>query len=244
MTVTATDIIGDSAGGGSLIAGGNAVLTCMRGDCGRIKYKRKALAVDTYALGVCEPSEMCDAMVDEVAPEDAGTATIEWSFCSSVITTDCPSGAYCPDLVNTQSAAVAIMGVYPGLQWNAGTCWWNIVAGNEDCRTVIEVDYLYTDSFDHSYFQDIDGCDESTVTYSFSQGWRCYYSRRVAAGQYFAEGPHALVRCEYSSAASTWGPTGGCGIPGGTVCSADGLTPITPPTLWKPPSYVNLVRYS
>ena len=240
--MTAQGIICDSAGSGA-VAGGQAI-DCKRGGCGRQTYRRKALGLDVFALGVCDEADMCDAMVDTDAPTDMGTATIEWTFCGGVIANDCPGNSGCPDVTNIQSNAVAINFVTPGVEWDAANCSWNTAtASTTDCRTVIEVEYTYQDSFDYPYYTDNGFCDSYTATFSVTRTWICYYARRVGPGQFYAEGQYALVRCTDPGGVSTYG--GGsstCTLPGGTVCSADGLTAIAPPTTWTPPQYITLVR--
>ena len=240
VSVTADLILCDSAGSGAV--GSGQVLDCKRGGCGRQPYRRKFLGLDTFAQGVCD--DLCEQLIDEDAPTDSGTATIEWTFCGQVVANDCPGGAYCPDVTNVQSPAVAINLVTPALEWNSATCSWNpATESTEDCRTVIEVEYTYHDSFDAPYYTDSGFCDSYTVTFTVSRTWICYYSRRVGPGQYYAEGQYSLVRCIYPGAVATYPPsTTPCNVPGGTVCSMDGLTPIAPPTTWTPPQYINLVR--
>jgi hypothetical protein len=243
VSVNAADILADANGTGT-VAGGTA-LDCKRGGCGRVKYRRKALGLDVWALGVCEVVDMCDAMIDEDAPADNGGAVAEWTFCSAVKPQEAPGNPFLPDVVNVSSPAVRIEGIYPQQAWNPATCFW-IAAGpsTTDCRTLIEVTYTYSDTFQYPAFTDSGFCDQYEATYNTGFiGWRCYYNRRVAPGQFFAEGRYALVRCEYPGAIQTLQAVGTtCNVPGGTICSTDGLTPITPPTLWKPPQYVNLVR--
>lgn len=247
VTVSATGIICDAAGTG-VVAGGQA-LDCKRGGCGRIKYRRKALGLETLALGVCDEQDMCDAMLDDAAPEYGGTATVRWSFCGPVLPFENPLDPRYPDIMNVQSPYVQIAAIYPEQEWNPATCFW-IGAGpsTTDCRTVIQVEFNYNDTFSYPYFYDSGFCDEQSA--SFSTGlrqWRCYYSRRVAPGQFYAEGTYYLVRCEQATAVNTLGPTAGpssCSAPAPILCSPDGLTPVTPSTTWKPPSSIVLVRYS
>lgn len=243
MSVTADGIICDSAGSGA-VAGGTAI-DCKRGGCGRQTYRRKALGIDVFALGVCEIADLCEAMIDEDAPTDSGTATIEWTFCGGVIANDqdCPNLPECPDVTNVQSPAVRINFVSPNVAWDSANCTWNTATGSTtDCRTVIEVEYEYFDTFDYPYFTDSGFCDSYLVTFTVRRTWICYYARRVAPGEYYAEGQYALVRCTYPGGVSTVGTTSACPLAGGTVCSVDGLTPVAPPTTWKPPQYINLQR--
>ena len=242
VSVTAEGIICDSAGSGA-VAGGLAI-DCKRGGCGRQTYRRKALGLDASALGVCDEADLCDALIDDPAPTDSGTATIEWTFCGTVIANDCPGNSGCPDVTNIQSPAVAINFVTTGVQWDAVNCTWTTATeSTSDCRTVIEVEYTYSDSFDYPYYTDNGFCDSYSVTFTVTRTWICYYARRVAPGQYYAEGQYALVRCTYPGAVSTYGAgSSTCALAGGTVCSVDGLTPISPPTTWNPPQYITLAR--
>lgn len=242
VSVEAWGVIADSAGQGT-VAGGE-VIDCKRGGCGRQKYRRKALGIDTFALGVCDETTLCDAMIDEDAPEDNGIATIEWSFCSLVQPQENPLDPTYPDITNIQSPTVEIGFVSPNMAFNATLCTWNGAASGEtDCRTLIEVTFTYADSFDYPYFTDSGFCDQYDDTYTVSRSWICYYSRRVAPGQFYAEGNYALVKVIYPGGIQTNG-TGSstCTLAGGTICSVDGLTPVTPPTTWKPPAYINLAR--
>ena len=243
VSVTADLIICDSAGSGA-VAGGQ-VIDCKRGGCGRQQYRRKALGLDASALGVCDEADLCEAMVDDPAPTDSGTATIEWTFCGTVIADDCPGNSGCPDVTNIQSPAVAINFVTAGVEWNPATCSWVAATeSTEDCRTIIEVQYTYQDSFGYPYYTDNGFCDSYQATFNTgARTWTCYYARRVGPGEYYAEGQYSLVRCTYPGAVATYGAgSSTCSLPGGTVCSADGLTPVAPPTTWTPPQYINLVR--
>lgn len=240
--MNAFDVIVDAAGGGT-VAGGT-VIDCKRGGCGRQKYRRKALGLDVSALGVCDEADLCEAMIDEDAPADNGTAVVEWTFCGAVLPQEDPLSPFYPDVTNIQSPTVVIEGIFPNQEWNGTTCFWNAAdESTTDCRTLIEVNYQYSDSFDYPYFTDSGFCDQYDVTYSTGvKNWRCYYSRRVAVGQFYAEGDYALVRCEYPPGITTNGSPSDCVLNGGVLCSVDGLTPITPPTLWKPPAYITLAR--
>lgn len=242
LRVDADNVLPDSSGQGT-VAGGT-VIDCKRGGCGRQNYRRKALGIDTSALGVCEEQDLCDAMVDEAAPADNGFAIVEWSFCGLVLPQENPLSPFYPDITNIQSPAVSIEAINPHMAFNAGLCTWNAaLEGEEDCRSLIEVIFWYSDTFTYPYYTDSGFCDSYDATFTVTRSWTCYYSRRVAAGQFFAEGNYALVKCIYPSGIPTNG-TGSttCALAGGTVCSADGLTPIAPPTLWKPPAFLNLVR--
>jgi len=239
--VDAFDVLPDSAGTGT-VAGGH-IIDCKRGGCGRVPYRRKALGLDVFALGVCEETDLCEAMIDEDAPGDQGSAIVEWSFCAQVLPQENPVHPNYPDITNVQSPAVSIEQITPLAEFDPVTCQW-IQAGpsTTDCRTVIEIIFWYSDAFDYPHFTDNGFCDQYPVTYTTARTWTCYYSRRVAIGQFFAEGQYALVKCVYPSGIPTDGSPSTCTLAGGTLCSTDGLTPITPPTLWKPPAYINLVR--
>jgi hypothetical protein len=250
VRVVAGNIKADSAGLGCLAISSH-VLDCMRGDCGRTTYRRKALTLSTLALGVCDTADICDAMIDQDGPYSAGDHGIVWEAC--------PCNSFEPDpadacvLEYDQESAVVITWLAAQVYWNPATCFWAVTAppGTAgDCRSYIEVQYTYTDSFQFPYFDDAgppDPCSKTMQTFTVSRTWICYYSRRVAAGQFMAVGTYRLVRCEYPAAINTIGPTGGwnagCGIAGGTVCSADGLTSVGKiPTLWQPPNSITVER--
>ncbi len=213
LTVTAGNIIADSAGKGCLAISSH-VLDCMRGSCGRTPYRRKALTLSTAALAVCDTSTMCQDIGDEAGPYTDGKHRIDWEAC------DCNS--FEPDVAD---ACVTdweqVENVY--ITWLAAQVYWNPAAGPPD------------------------PCSRTLQTYTVTRTWVCQYSRRVQAGEFMAVGTYRLVRCVYPSAINTIGPTGGwnpgCGIAGGTVCSADGLTSVgNIPTLWQPPNSINVER--
>lgn len=208
-----------------------------------MQYRRKALGLDVFALGVCDEADMCDAMIDEPAVADQGTAIVEWSFCAQVLPQENPLSPFYPDITNIQSPGVMIEQITPNMEFDPVNCQWQQADANTiDCRTVIQVVFTYSDTFEYPYFTDSGFCDQYSDTFSVTRSWTCHYSRRVAVGQFFAEGQYALVKCVYPGGIPTDGATTSCTLGGGTICSVNGLTPITPPTLWQPPQYINLVR--
>ena len=250
VLVSTGNIIADSAGKGCLAISSH-VLDCMRGSCGRTPYRRKALTLSTAALAVCDTSTMCQDIADEAGPYTDGKHRIEWEAC------DCNS--FEPDVADAcvtdweQVENVYITWLAAQVYWNPATCFWAATAppGTAgDCRSYVEVEYTYTDTFDYPYYDDAgppDPCSRTLQTYTVTRTWVCQYSRRVQAGEFMAVGTYRLVRCVYPSAINTIGPTGGwnagCGIAGGTVCSADGLTSVgNIPTLWQPPNSINVER--
>lgn len=192
---------------------------------------------------------VCDTITDIPAVTDAGDHTIRWSFCSVVYPTDPPGSPYLPDILNDQQGGVLIESVQPNLRWDFANCTYTGINTDDDCCTVIKVYFSYQDQFTYQRWNsDAGGCYSITETFTLPmQTWTCYYVRRVAAGQYFAEGAYSLLRCEYPDAESTIGPTntsGPCTVAGGVVCSAQHGVSTLPPTTWKPPANINLVRLS
>jgi len=238
VQVVATEIVCDKAGAGAL-TNASGSLDCMRGSCGRVKYRRKALFFDTYALGVC--SDLCSSLLDVEAPTSTGSANVEWSFCADYVNPF--GGGYdMPDIDNTQSDAVQITGIRTNVGWDGTNC---TTFGNYPCMSFIYVTYHYADSFTAPYYIDAPGCENVGQTINISRTWDCVYGRRVGAGQYFAEGQYMLLRCDYPPGVPTHGSDGSrCDLNGGTVCVPYGLTPAVVPTTWQPPYYVNLVRIS
>jgi hypothetical protein len=249
----AVDVGPPDAAGDGCLAVPTYVLDCMRGSCGRQTYRRKALSTSTFALGVCDTADMCQSMKDEAAPVVGGDVRLRWQAC------DCDgdigflvaSGNPC--IVDyEQEGAVFIEWIDAQVYWNTAACAWSATAPPgiaDDCRSVVRVLYTYTDSFSFPMWDDAppNGCTDVGSTYSVTRQWICYYSRRVQAGEFMAEGAYRLVRCEYPAAANTIGPTGGwnagCGLNGGIVCSADGLSSIGKvPTIWQPPATITVVR--
>lgn len=248
VSIAVGDIYPDSAGTGCLSVSTH-VLDCMRGDCGRVRYRRRALALSTLSLGVCDPADLCDSIKDEAAPPDAGDNTIRWQAC--VCNSFEPDDTDPCVVFYDREGAVQITWIAAQVYWNPATCFWSATAppGTAgDCRSYIEVVYSYYDSFSYPSWEDVGGvCTNIGSTYSVNRQWTCYYSRRVAAGEFMAVGPYRLVRCDYPTAVNTIGPTGpaspGCGLAGGTVCSANGLDSIGKiPTLWQPPNTITVVR--
>lgn len=248
ISIATGGILPDSAGKGCL-AFLTHVFDCMRGACTRTEYRRIALEVDVLALGVCEEADMCRAIKNEAAPTGEGKHILEWQTCAYFI----EPGLTPPDpniITDNQQGDVFINSVYSQIYWDPAVCFWvNAVPPGlpNDCRSVVQVTYNYYDSFTYPQFEDIGGCTELTSTFAVSRTWICWYSRRVQAGQFTAEGTYRLVRCDYPPGISTipasgsWNP--GCTLPGGIVCSADGLTSVGKiPTLWQPPASITVDR--
>lgn len=237
--------IGDSAGDG-VVNGIDIWQSCLSGGCGRKVYTRRGGGNTDFMDSGCFAT-VCDSIVDSSAPTNAGDHTIRWSFCSSVFPLESPPNPYLPDILNDQEGAVAIESVSPNVSWNFSTCTYG-GDGSSDCCTVIKVYFTYSDTFPYQRIDSgVDGCFSTTEYAGTFQTWTCYYVRRVATGQYFAEGAYYLLRCEYPSAKSTIGPSdtsGPCIIAGGVVCSSQHGVSTSPPTTWKPPANINLVRLS
>ena len=237
--------IGDSAGQG-VVNGSDIWQSCLGGDCGRKVYSRRGGANTTMMASDCF-GRVCDSIVDSAAPTNAGDHTIRWTFCASVFPLESPGNPYLPDVLNDQEGAVTIESVLPNVTWNFSTCTYG-GDGGSDCCTVIKVYFTYGDTFPYPRIDSgVDGCFSTTAYAGTFQTWTCYYVRRVAPGQYFAEGAYSLLRCEYPAARNTIGPTatsGPCIVNGGTVCSSQHGVSAFPPTTWKPPTNINLVRLS
>lgn len=249
ISVSATGIEGVSDGSGALAVGG-VVKSCQRGSCGYVTFKEKAVGNDTFSMLYCDETDYCNAMIDATAPTNSGSSYMEWTTCKSVDGNDV-GGPYYPDIAytfNTHvqiSVASATARFIPGIPGSECT-WVNSDSSNLDCRSFVEVIYTFTNSFDYPYFQDNGPgleCDQGVSTFSITQSWICVYSKRPTGSQFWALGDYPLVKVTYPTAAHTYGPIGTtCGIAGGVVCSANGLTAVTSPTPWQPPPYVFVTR--
>lgn len=245
VQVITDGIIGDSAGYG-VVNDIDYYQSCLAGDCGRRMFVRRGGS--NTDLSFC--GEVCDSIVDSPGASDAGDHTIRWSFCDVVSPTDSPGSPYLPDILNDQEGSVTILAVLPNRQWDFTNCvpFGGGIPG-EDCATIIKVSFTYSDTFTYPQWDDLgDGCFSTTRTITMpTQVWSCWYARRVAAGQFFAEGTYYLLRCEYPAAYDTVGgnpPFYKCRIGSGVVCSSQHGVSISPPTIWKPPANINLVRLS
>ena len=247
VSVSASGIVGQSAGSGALALGG-VVKGCQRGACGAVQFKRKAISNDDYALLICDETTYCAAMLDQAAPSSSGSSHMEWTTCRNSDGNESPGSPYYPNVAYTYSDAVRIVYVGAHAKWyyfaqnNFG--WTNPPLDHDDCRSVVQVEYKFTDSFDYPYFIDDSGdCVQSVSTYNISQMWTCYYSKRPRTGQYLAEGQYALVAVVYPIGATTHGPSSACtDTSGGSICSPNGITPVLSPTIWQPPPTVTVVR--
>ena len=237
-------IKGESDGSGALGTGG-VVLDCQRGSCGSTEFKEKAVGNDTYAMGYCDPVTYCEAMRDQPADKNYGSSRLEWTTCKNVDGEEDVNSPYYPNIENSYSDHVRIL--YVGAQSHFANCGWTAAGfGETDCRSVVLVRYTFTNYFEYSFFEDAgpgQHCYQNVASINTTQSWECAYSKRPNPNEWLAEGQYALVRVEYPTAAHTLGPVNQtCSIPGGTVCSANGLTPVTSPTQWQPPATVTVVR--
>jgi hypothetical protein len=249
ISVTASGIEGVSDGSGALVTGG-VVKSCQRGSCGSVTFKEKAVGNDTFSMIYCDETDYCNAMRDATAPTNSGSSHMEWTTCMAPDGEDV-GGPYYPDIAYTFNDHVRIIGAaatsrfIPGIP-GSDCAWVNTSEEDTDCRSIVEVVYTFTNSFDYPFFQDNgpgQECDQTTSTISTTQSWICVYSKRPTGSQYWALGSYPLVKVTYPTAAHTYGPIGTtCGIPGGVVCSANGLDSVTSPTPWQPPSSVTVVR--
>ena len=246
VQISVGGIIGDSAGAG--VANDiDYYDSCLAGECGRKVFTRRGASNTDFSY--C-PNELCESIVDSAGAFDAGDHTIRWSFCSVVNPTDSPGSPYLPDILNDQEGSVTIEWVRPNLAWDFTNCTYlGPGSGGDDCATIIKVVFTYSDTFTYPQWDDLgDGCFSTTRTITMpTQVWACYYARRVAPGEYFAEGAYYLLRCEYPAPYDTVGgsaPFYKCSLSDGVVCSSQHGVSTSPPTTWKPPANINLVRLS
>jgi len=247
VSVSASGIVGQSDGSGALALGG-VVKSCQRGSCGGVQFRRKAISNDTLAMLICDETDYCNAMLDQAAPTRSGSSQMEWTQCRNSDGDESPGSFYYPDVAYTYSDAVRIVRVaaHSKFVYNGPNDfnWTGAPLNHNDCRSVVEVEYKFTDSFDYPYFEDVGGnCVQIESTYNISQMWRCVYSKRPTTGQYLAQGQYALVAVSWPTGARTHGPVGStCAYPGGQICNPNGITPVSSPTVWQPPPNVLVVR--
>lgn len=246
VQVITDGIIGDSAGAG-VVNDIDYYEPCLAGDCGRRAFTRRGASNTDFSY--C-PDDLCDSIVDGAGAFDAGDHTIRWSFCNVVNPTDSPGSPYLPDILNDQEGSVTIEWVRPDSAWDFTNCiYLGPGSGGDDCATIIKVVFTYSDTFTYPQWDDAGGgCFSTTRTITMpTQVWTCYYARRVAPGQYFAEGAYYLLRCEYPAPYETVGgsaPFYKCRLLDGVVCSSQHGVSTSPPTTWKPPANITLVRLS
>jgi hypothetical protein len=238
----------DSAGTG-ILGYEDTEWICGRGGCGRIDYRRKAVGNEDI---VCVTYD-CDGIKDDPGPYDAGDHTVIWTGCRDIYTDEqtAPLGSL-PDILNDQEGAVRINAILACRRWDFPQCQigGTSPSGYTTNVTVIQVDYTFSDTFTFPVYElnASNECEfQNTGIVTLTQQWRCWYIKKPTAGNFYAQGAYFLARCEYPAAFSTkpandsdpW-----CAINGGTVCaSAYGTYPV-PPTTWKPPATINLVRLS
>jgi hypothetical protein len=221
-------------------------------------YRRKAVGNTDFMDTFCE-SEICDSIVDEAAPTASGFHRLTWNWCPGTDRSDCDfvvSGGECgANIEDDQDGAVNIDVIIPNAHWNFTTCARDFPETNNECVTLVEVTYTYSDSFVIPRWDTVDGaCVSNDITFypesdpppGFSHvvEWKCIYGRRVAPGQFFAEGSYQLLRCEYPAAYRTYLPTtnGICFIDGGVVCASSWGDLPNVPTTWKPPNSIEVIR--
>ena len=247
VTVFTSGIVGQSDGSGALALGG-VIKSCQRGACGSVQFKRKAISNDTLAMLICDEGDYCAAMLDQAAPSSAGSSHMEWTTCRSSNGDESPGSPFYPDVAYTFTDAVRIVqvGAHTKFVYNSQNdfSWIGAPIGHDDCRSIVEVDFKFSDSFDYPYFvDDLGDCLQSESTYSITQTWRCVYSKRPLTGQYLALGQYALVAVVWPTGAHTLGPLGStCAFPGGQICNPNGITPVLAPTVWQPPPNITVVR--
>jgi hypothetical protein len=244
VQISVGGIIGDSAGNG-VVTPIDYYQSCLGGECGRKVFTRRGASNTDFSF--C-PDELCESIVDSAGAFDAGDHTIRWSFCATVFPTEQPGNPYLPDILNDQEGSVTIEAVLPNLAWDFTLCV-PLGSGGDDCATIIKVVFTYSDTFTFPQWNDLgDGCFSTTRTITMpTQVWTCWYARRLAPGEFFAEGAYYLLRCEYPQAYNTIGPTESsspCIVASGTVCSTQHGVSTSPPTTWKPPANITLARLS
>lgn len=235
----------DSAGTG-ILGYEDTETSCGQGGCGRIEYRRKAVGNEDIVCVIYD----CEGIKDDPGPYDAGDHTVIWTGCRDILTDEVNDPpANLPDILNDQEGAVRINSILACRRWDFPQCQ---IGGTSPSNfttnvTVIQVDYTFTDTFTFPVYElnASNECEfQNTGTANLTQQWRCWYIKKPTAGNYYAQGAYYLARCEYPAAFNTKAGVGQpfCAINGGTVCaSAYGTYPV-PPTIWKPPATINLLR--
>lgn len=260
LYVEASGIINDSAGDGLLFGCLDFKYPdcAIEGTCERQVYRRKAVGNTEGMEDICE-LEICDSIVDEAAPTASGSHLMQWDWCPGTDRPLCDfviSGGTCgANIADVQDGAVTIDVIIPNAHWNFTTCERDFPETNNECATLVVVTYRYSDSFDIPRWDTVDGnCVSVDIPFypssapppysSHEVEWKCTYGRRVATGEFFAEGSYQLLRCEYPPAYRTYLPTDSdlCFINGGVVCASAWDNLPTVPTTWQPPESIDLIR--
>jgi len=264
--VEATGIIGDKAGAGAYATGPFYAFPCEQGPCGRVKHSRKAVGwPDPAQQPDCDEETICEALEETEGLVSAGSSELRWrgpfggganpnqNCCATIIPAGLPSLGDCL-LANNGDQWVQVNSVQTCMKWNGCQSpqgpYSPAPVGHPDVRTLIFVSYYYEDAFPYPRFSADPGCQRlADGIWTVRYFWTCIYARRPQAGQLFAEGAYALVHCTHGSqGAKTYGPAPSlpsnvCPELYSTHCSADGLTPISPSSTWKPPTYITLTRH-
>lgn len=246
------DVTADSGGSGQIYPPVVRQKGCMRGSCGRQRYRRKHVTPSNGVGEDCAPDSytdcVCQNLVDLDSPSCGGDFYWRGCVCGCEV-------AGCPDEVLEYEGAVDLdeFWLFPQMKWVPAVCNWQsqLVDPDGDCRSVLKFNFSYNDSY--SQYKSIRCLDDecivtSTYTITVNQTWECWYSRRIQAGQFMATGSYRLVKCTYPATIETLNDATSngqplCGIPGGTVCSADGISTVGKiPTIWQPPNSITVRR--
>lgn len=217
----------------------------MGGSCQRTAYRRKALNIQVAGGPDCHDETFyCANIMDDAAPVASGSHEAVWSFCASPIN-PASSDPYAtlPDITDNQQGDVWIEQIETCQASAHSIC--DGIPSDECAWTIVRVRFDYSDTFDGPlYYEGAGDCDEHADTITVNRSWLCYYGRRVAAGQYFAEGALHLIRCDYPSGIETVQGVGQspCSLAGGEACATNANTSPSVPTLWNPPAYITLQR--
>lgn len=241
------NIWGDSEGSGALWRASDFVLDCMKGECGRQQYKRKALFVQDQSPLNCEDwATRCASMIDEPGPEyyDPGiSAAVD--------------GCGYDVGINEVGDVIEIVSLRTCKKYECiavgGGSEPNIIDAvgmPGPVLSVVEVNYTWHgDTFDIQGF--MDDCSEQTLTVTVpSQQYVCLYAREVAPGEFYALGTYKLISIRDPGAENTHGLDGArCCVPSPVnfcaenVCRPTITAPLpNSPATWTPPLTILVTR--
>lgn len=200
-------IWGDSAGDGALSALSDLLRDCMSGDCGRQKYRRKALYMHDFTPQECpdEYPDWCDRMIDQDGPEFYSDGLTGFAY-------GCGLTNVFADLDgSTEFTNIVSMATCQTYTCNGGPA--------SPLMTLIMVQYIWPGDT-----VTIDGlmadCSEAPVTFTFpQQAYTCIYGRVISMGERYALGAYHLLSASWDDPANTVTTNAGGGLE--TCCQGD-----------------------
>jgi len=259
VEIIVSGIIMDAAGDGCIDNTADFLFpNCIAGSCGRTRYRRKAVGNIEFMPEECGDL-VCANIKDQAAPYYAAELFAQWSWCPGSPDAPVCSGVFIsnstgdpcgPNILFDYEGPISGFTVRPNAYWSFERCRRETPFPNDDCCTLITVDFSYSDYFQYPRVIRASPTSDSCIVVPNAQwvtvsgAWRCTYGRRVRPGELYAEGAYILLKCEYPGAVSTYTSVSPfeCSLPGGIACAPSWYLGAQVPTIWKPPATIFLER--